>query len=346
MKYVYGIAGLVALCASCLMAIIASGGMSSQIAPGLVAMTAVLIVGSAAVGHSYSGRHWGISIVLIAGMLAGESGAMVQTAQRVTSAREAMRAPAAAKLIERRAALEELAQAQKATPSLPDTSRLEAAQHAKALADQAAREKATERGCRENCRALLQDAVDNATREVDAARAEVSGHVKTSAAAIAARVADAKTALIALPEPPSATPLADDTGLPEWALNVFEALALSFAINLPGSALVALAVAMAQPRPARASLTNIAAPAPTMTPKPPSSSVAKFLAASLQPDESGTAALNDIFGAYKAWCQAQGVEHLTAKQFIPELQRILRKIGIATKEKDGRVYCLNVRLAA
>ena len=53
------------------------------------------------------------------------------------------------------------------------TPRLEQAAAAKLNADAAVVERATQRGCRENCRALLQSQVDIATSELDAARREI-----------------------------------------------------------------------------------------------------------------------------------------------------------------------------
>ena len=64
----------------------ASGGLSSPSAPGLIAMAVVLGVGAAAIGTALAGGHRGIAFVIGLGMLAGEGGAMLQTAQRVTAA--------------------------------------------------------------------------------------------------------------------------------------------------------------------------------------------------------------------------------------------------------------------
>ncbi len=90
--------------------------------------------------------------------------------------------------------------------------------------------------------------MDAAQREVEAARDDVARQEADQAAASAKRVEVAKAAVAALPPPQSATPLADYTGVPEWMLDVFEALTISFAINLPASALVALGVKLGRPR--------------------------------------------------------------------------------------------------
>ena len=88
--------------------------------------------------------------------------------------------------------------------------------------------------------------MDAAQREVETAREDVARQEADQAAASAKRVEVAKAAV--LPPPQSATPLADYTGVPEWMLDVFEALTISFAINLPASALVALGVKLGRPR--------------------------------------------------------------------------------------------------
>jgi hypothetical protein len=90
MRWVYIGAGLLAISASCYMTVVASGGIQSSSAPGLIAMAAILGVCAASIGHALAGGHTGIAVVIGLGMMAGEGGAMLQTAQRVTAAREAM----------------------------------------------------------------------------------------------------------------------------------------------------------------------------------------------------------------------------------------------------------------
>jgi hypothetical protein len=248
MRWVYIGAGLLALSASCYMAVIASGGLSSPSAPGLIAMAVVPAVGAAAIGTALAGGHTGIAVVIGLGMLAGEGGSMLQTAQRVTAAREAMRAPIAAQVLKRQAAVDELAKVETVKPAPIDRSRVDAALNAKAEAEKAVREKSAEAGCRQNCRLLLQSGVDAAQREVEAARDDVARQEADKAAASAKRIEVAKAAVAALPPPQSATPLADYTGVPEWLFDVIEALTISFAINLPASTLVALGVKMGRPR--------------------------------------------------------------------------------------------------
>ena len=244
MRWVYIGAGLLAISASCYMAVVASGGILSSSAPGLIAMAVILGVGAASIGHALAGGHTGIAVVIGLGMMAGEGGAMLQTAQRVTAAREAMRAPIAALVLKRQAALKDLAKAETVKPILVDHSRVDAAVFAKAEAEKAVRDKSADAGCRQNCRLLLQSAVDAAQRELEAARADMARQEADQSASIAKRIEVARAVVAALPPPQSSTPLADYTGVPEWLFDVFEALTLSFSINLPASALIALGVKM------------------------------------------------------------------------------------------------------
>ena len=111
---------------------------------------------------------------------------------------------------------------------MPGTStRLERATATKAAADQAVLLKSAEKGCRRECRALLDKAVDDAAAEVKAARAAVDG-LRTKADA---ELNAARAALAALKAPASATPLADRVGLPAWVIDLLGAALGSMAAN-------------------------------------------------------------------------------------------------------------------
>jgi hypothetical protein len=344
MRWVYVAAGLLALAASCAMSLTASGGLSSQSAPGLIAMAVVLAVGAAAIGHALAGRHVGIAIVIGLGMLAGEAGAMLQTAQRVTAAREAMRGPLAALALKRQAAVDELTKAEAAKPGPSNRSRLDAAERAKAEAEKAVRDKSADKGCRENCRLLLQAAVDSAAREVEAARSEIADHDAKQGAAITTRVEAARAALAALPAPQSATPLADNTGLPEWLLDTIEALALSLAINLPASALIALGVKMGARREPQTvdttavdlayvkpadSLGRSVLPAPKAPMREAAIEAERFGVAMLRPAKGARLSPGELRAAYIGWCDANGAEPLPMSEIAPALGALFRKAGIA-----------------
>lgn len=362
MRWVYIGAGLLALSASCYMAVIASGGIQSASAPALIAMAVILGVGAASIGHALAGGHIGIAIVIGLGMLAGECGAMIQTAQRVTAAREASRAPMVALELKRTAALDELAKAQAAKPQSVDHSRLAAAETAKADAERAVRDKSAEVGCRQNCRLLLQAAVDAAQREFEAARADVARHEADQSATFAKRIEAAKAVVAALPPPQSATPLADYTGVPEWLYDVLEALALSFSINLPASALIALGVKMGRtPRHEAENVTTAAVvieelpskaesdprpllPAPRANKsRNPFDEAERFGMAMLRPEKDNRLPTDNLPAAYFGWCDETGRDPLPLSEIGPALGQLFRTAGI--KIENGCAVGVAVRHA-
>lgn len=340
MRWIFIGAGFLALVASTTMALNAAGGLSAPVAPGLVAMAFVLAVGAAAIGHALARQHIGLAIVIGLGMTAGEVGAMIQTAQRVTLARETQRAPLLAREERRQAALAELAAANNEVPEPISRPRLDAAMATKAVADRNVAEKATEKGCRENCRMLLQAAVDAASREVDAARADIDRAEKSQAETVATRLANARAAVAALPPPRSATPLADYSGMPEWVLDLIEALALSLAINLPASALIALGVKMCAPiksaevlevtyKAVEPSPKGIAGAFPAPDPKrDPDIEAETFGVAVLRPQREAKLSPSELREAYLTWCMAVGHGPLPSEQIAPALGRLFRRAGI------------------
>lgn len=348
MRWVYIGAGLLALSASCYMAVMASGGIHSASAPALVAMAVILAVGAAAIGTALAGGHTGIAVVIGLGMMAGEGGAMLQTAQRVTAAREANRAPLVALELKRRAALDELAKAQAAKPQAIDHSHLAAAEMAKADAEKAVRQKSAEPGCRQNCRLLLQSAVDAAKREVDGVRADVARQEADQFRAIDKRIEIAKAVVAALPPPQSATPLADYTGVPEWLFDVLEALALSFSINLPASALIALGVKMGRKQLVELAPRESAAPiileemppskagtnskSLLLSSKPklrsPDDEAEQFGVAMVRPGNGCRLSPSDLRAAYEGWCRKIDKEPLPIAEIAPALGKLFRNAGI------------------
>lgn len=348
MRWVYIGAGLLALSASSYMAVMASGGIHSASAPALIAMAVILAVGAASIGHALAGRHMGIAIVIGLGMLAGECGAMIQTAQRITAAREASRAPMVALELKRKAASDELERAQQAKPLPVDHSRLVAAETAKAEAEKAIREKSAEKGCRENCRLLLQTAVDAAQHEVKAAREDLARREAEQSRTITNRIEIAKAVVAALPPPQSATPLADYTGVPEWLFDVLEALALSLAINLPASALIALGVKMGReqhiveapcetdapialeqvPLSEAMSDENRLLPSPKAKRRNPDDEAEQFGVAVLRPGKEGRVSPRDLRAAYVDWCEKTDKEPLPIEDIAPALGKLFRNAGI------------------
>lgn len=342
MRWVFITAGFVALAASTTMSLGAVGGLSAGSAPGLIAMGVVLAVGAAAVGYALASRYVGIAIVIGLGMVAGEVGAMIQTAQRVTASRELQRAPIAALVEQRSAALAELAAAEAARVESPSRQRLDAAITAKSVAARTVAENAADKGCRENCRVLLQAAVDAAGREVEAARTDLAEGEKKQAMAIATRTEKAKAAVASLPPPRSATPFADYSGIPEWLLDVVEALALSLAINLPASALIALGVKMS---PAKAAGKKAPPAAETIdaVAVTPRDHAVKFGLEVLAPGDENMPVAT-LHPAYLEWCRAKNHQPFAPRDIGKALLDLFGRTGVEIAEIGGRPHVLRARI--
>jgi hypothetical protein len=149
----------------------------------------------------------------------------------------------------------------------------------------------------------------------------------------------------------SATPLSDETGVPEWAFDIWEALALSIGLNFPGSLLIGLAV---NATPVRAREVSrgaggliVAADKPdAMTIEARSiGKVPAFLLERVEPSRGTRIEVADLFGGYRDWCQCNSLDALTADAFGDELNAMTETAEIEAVRSRGRVYLLGLRLA-
>jgi hypothetical protein len=259
---------------------------------------------------------------------------------------------------DRNKALERVRNAQTALDRLPTTSlRLEAALAAKTSADQAAIDKSAERGCRENCRALLQAQVDAAAAEVEQARVEL-GNGRTTAEGESAAARKALAALSALPSP---TPLADRLGVAGWLLDLVHSALGSLAAN--GLACGLLIFGAHQPPSRRASRAENAdrkaAPGPMVPDQPVDAEIpveltvrkrviskkehaAQFAVERLCPTDDGGSELSAIHHAYRDWCETKGVEALSAAQIGRLLAAMFDGAGLSITERDGRLVTIGI----
>lgn len=204
------VAGVGILAAAAHAVIEAAGGIHEPYAKMVIAATLAVIAGSVAVAHS----SWKWAVALSLGLVFGEAYAALSTADRIVAQREAAQVPARAAAEARQSA----------------AARLVRAEAAKADADTAALEKAAQRDCAKNCRALLEQAKTDATKEVE----------------------EARKALGALPAAPVAAPLADRLGIDGTTLDLVVAVLGSLAANGLGAVLIAYgAHAPAERRPER-----------------------------------------------------------------------------------------------
>lgn len=87
---------------------------------------------------------------------------------------------------------------------------------------------------------------------------------------------------------------------------------------------------------------------PLMLAKPaaPSDTVGRFLLARLPKEAGGSVSWGDIYKGYSAYCKTQGLEPLPLSEFGQRLSELCKKARIRTEKRDGKVYCVNVRLAS
>jgi hypothetical protein len=139
-----------------------------------------------ACGSVFSNRAWSaewysLAVLFVVCIVGGEAYGFMQTANRLVAASEKTQAPLREheESYEKAKARVEAAEAK--VKNLPTTSsRLEKAETAKAAAAKAAVDKSAEKGCRENCRQLLQGESQQAAIEVEKARAELENSRKTA----------------------------------------------------------------------------------------------------------------------------------------------------------------------
>jgi hypothetical protein len=231
------IAGLGLVGAAAHVNILACGGYAQPTAVITLALAIGVAVGSVAIGNAAQNKRRMLAVLIAVGLLCGEGYALIATGERTISARDASIAPITAAVEARKQAEARVVSAELAVLTVAATSpRLEAAIAAKAAAESRAMDDASKKSCAANCRALLEAATATAAREVDAARAEISGYRLQAEL----RLAEARNAVVALPATRSASPLADRLGIAGWALDLLAAGLLSIGVNGLGAALIAL----------------------------------------------------------------------------------------------------------
>lgn len=207
--------------------------------------------------------------------------------------------------------------------------RVQRAERALRDAQADARTKSTDKGCGQNCRAILAKTVDDATAAVANAQASLQLEKR-----------QARAALDKAPLPPSATPLADKTGWQAWMIDLAKAGLRGFGLALGSAILLAAGAHRRQPE----------FPTPTV-PKPAKvpvtkavGSVSKWMLEATEAQPAAKAEWGAMLAAYRLWCQAHDFEAVTAEVFAESLNVICERAGIETNEKGGKVYCVDLKL--
>lgn len=339
------IAGLGVIAAATHANVLHAGGYQSQEAPLIITVAALLAVGMAFAGWVWTEGRRAMAVTLALCLLAGECYWVLLNTEREI----ANRAAAAAPSTEARAA-HQAAQA-----------RLTRAVNAKAAANGAIITDAAKADCASNCRMLLLSAQQAANEEWLAASAALAG----------------------APNVTSATPLPDHIGMAPWAWDLLLA-GLRSLVVVAGSLAVGMATvprkkAPPAPRlelapkaaPVKAApvpqIAPVAAkppaplpttpPAPVLTPRAnvvplaakrhlPEGMVSDFASRRMSKSEGSETALDDIYAAYKQWCDANSKAPLPAARFVPSLTAYCDATGVAARDTGEKIVFQDVKLWA
>ncbi|WP_072377639.1 hypothetical protein [Hyphomicrobium sp. NDB2Meth4] len=344
-------------------AIVATGGYSMPTAPLLIALACGLATGAAVTGIAWGQQRRTLAILLVFALGAGEAYALLMTAERTLAHRESQQAPLREAAAKHEAALARVNRARdSASQSTVPSPRLLAAEASRRAAEEAVRSEASKPGCRENCRLLLQQAVDAAALEVRSARAEIAAHEAKEAAAIDAERRAAQAELDANPAPPSATPLADRLGVEAWRIDLLAAALASIAANGLAAILIAFASHSRRPEPhahlptyaepvallesgsSSADTSDHGAPAEIAPARHRRSAdeAARFACDVLRPDDSGRVRLRDILPAYHNWCASRGLDPLAVDEIGAALAALISRAGLRYGEASGEPVIVGI----
>lgn len=341
------VVGVAILAAVTHVTVVSTGGYGTPHSFVAIAIAAGVGVGAVFVGMAWKNRRWAVAFGLLVSIVAGEAFGLSQTADRLVAGSDAKQAPLREYAQVHARAKADVDAAEKEVEKASTSARLRAAEVAKTKADQAVTDSAKEMGCRANCRELLQRAVDDAAREVAAARADLVAAKE----AAERKLERTKQALRDMKAPVSSTPLADVTGVAPWAVDLGQALLGSIGANGLACFLLMFGAHGTHRQPETITLepTEIR-PKSVDAPRQPKLNVsrsvrdhaARFALDRLTPNGSGVD-LVAIRDAYRAWSQAQRDRYSDA-EIAKALADLFQEAGIPVAEQDGRLIALGVSL--
>lgn len=346
LRILVGLAGAGVVAAATYANILYAGGFGAKETPLIIAIAALLTIGMAFAVTSWTEGRRLHAAVFGACLLSGEVYWALSNAEREVADRENRAHPIVEQRQTKARAAKRVTDAKAALAAVPETSpRLVAALQAKADADGAAIAKSAEMGCRKNCSDLLQGQVNNAQRDVDEARAELT----LAKAAAEKELADANADLARLPDPPSANALPDRIGMEAWSWDLLLA-GLRTAAVIGGSLAIGLAL---HPRRQKSDTSRTAAQeiaaarAQRIEAARPSTNaiemrakrehVSKFLESTLQPDPAASISLKALVDLYPGWCKGTP---LPMSELGDEMQSIFKALGLSceTRGRDILVH--------
>lgn len=214
------VGGALILVASTNLAIIKNGGYFTSNAGLMIALGFGVFAASIAVMNAK--KNPAMAKALVIALIAGELYNLGCTAERIIAMRDEMQTPTKAITASRADAVENL---KKVESTQPDTLRLQLAKTSLASAADAFNT------CKKGCVRKQQQLVA-AQQEVKSAATEAQLLHETS-------VKEAQAKLDSISSPPSATPLADRTGIPQWFIDLAFAVLLSVGANGLAAVLIA-----------------------------------------------------------------------------------------------------------
>jgi len=318
-----GIVGVAIIGAVAHASVVASGGYGSGAALQIIPLAAALIAGSIALGVAWCHGHHLMAIALAFVLVVGEGVACMMTIERALAARAEQQAPIHARAIDRAAAANALADAERRlAETARETDRLRRALDAQVRLAKVVADKSAERGCAQNCRALLSQQVDAAAAEVAAARQEMDDRRQAAIGALSS----ARAAVAQLPPPLPASPLAEALGVSPRTLDIISAAMLSIALNGAGGLLLAFAVHL-RPRDRSRSL-SAGDHQELADIRDATREANRFAVSTYRPSHGGRVALADVRRHYREWCKSLGMAPLPDREIGRALHAIFEKAGL------------------
>ena len=324
------IVGLGILAASAHVNIAFTGGYGTPHAILTIAVSSGLGIGALALGTAWREGRRALALLLCGTLIAGEAFALLSTAERLVKHREDAQSPLRSVEEKRTKAHERVVSAEADLATASSSPRLVRAEEAKAASDTAVITKAAERGCATHCRALLEQQVAAAEREMASARAEGEAMQGKATAALVAARANLST----LEPATTATPLADRLGVHGWLLDLIAAALGSVAANGLAACLIAFGGHTGAPK-------IITIEKPTLR---ASGRVDAFAADVLFHREGGRLTLGTVYLAYRHWCDRTGHEPLAPGEFTDCFAELIMKLGAPVRLSDGIAEVFDVTL--
>jgi hypothetical protein len=295
------VAGIVVVAAATHANVLRAGGYTSDEAPLIVTIAALLTLGMGYVGTSFRDGRWIAALALGVCLLAGETYWVLLNAEREIARREANEAPTLH------------ARGDRATAE----ARVTSAEAALLAASAAVVSEAAKPGCLKNCAAML-------TASEAAAKADVTA---------------ARTALANVPRVLSSSPLPERLGVAPWLWDLIMAGLRSLAV-VGGSIAIGMTMhgrnrfAKHAPPP-EPQVSASPARLEILPPQDKREHASRFLRTVLRPEPTGQASLKKMYERYPQWCT--DAPPLPAAELGRELRGIFDALGLRCEAKGRDV---------